>query len=379
MVGVYQLPEELGSVKIVIRNYYNGTLHVSWETQEDFGLGTKVTVSGDQISFQMETPEAMTVKLAVQKGHYSGTVCHGTEEIAVSGQVGPITAREDRIEKSTTKKRALIMYATITKNTEKIAKSFEESFRHYGWEVDLVRIVNQGRAPHDYSGYDVVCLGSPIIAGGPMMCVTKQFSLGGGTSLEENVAKNAEAGLDFNAGGVGLKGGPGGEKKPPEGPKPPAGAGPGKSEQGGARYAGGPAPHGVYQPLGIVFTTYGGGFYGSNEALATLEILKLYLELRSVKVVGRFGCCGREYGPAGVADGGKPMLMGGTIDPPVYYQDAEGLYHAGSFFFHTHMNDKPGERDLMKAKALVADLVEDYFYSHDGLRKDVASCYTTIS
>lgn len=212
-----------------------------------------------------------------------------------------------------------------------------------------------------------------------MMCVTKQFSLGGGTSLEENVAKNAEAGLDFNAGGVGLKGGPGGEKKPPEGPKPPAGAGPGKSEQGGARYAGGPAPHGVYQPLGIVFTTYGGGFYGSNEALATLEILKLYLELRSVKVVGRFGCCGREYGPAGVADGGKPMLMGGTIDPPVYYQDAEGLYHAGSFFFHTHMNDKPGERDLMKAKALVADLVEDYFYSHDGLRKAVASCYTTIS
>ncbi len=43
------------------------------------------------------------------------------------------------------------------------------------------------------------------------------------------------------------------------------------------------------------------------------------------------------------------------------------------------MNDKPAARDLMKAKAMVADLVEDYFYSHDGLRKDVASSYITIS
>lgn len=376
MTGVYRLPEELGSIKIAIRNYYNGTLHVSWETEQDFGVASEVSVDENRITFQLKMEDPLTIEFLVSGGSFSGTVRRGTEEISVSGTVDPITPQDDRMEKAAAKKRALIMYATITKNTEKIAKSFEESFRHYGWDVDLVRIVNQGRAPHDYSGYDVVCLGSPIIAGSPMMCVTKQFSLGGGTSLEENVAKNAEAGLDFNAGGVGLKGGPAGEKKTPEGHHAPQKAQPG---QGNARYAGGPAPHGVYQPLGIVFTTYGGGFYGSNEALATLEILKLYLELRSVKVVGRFGCCGREYGPAGVADGGKPMLMGGTIDPPVYYQDADGRYHAGSFFFHTHMNDKPAERDLMKAKALVADLVEDYFYSHDGLRKDVASSYITIS
>ncbi len=158
------------------------------------------------------------------------------------------------------------MYATITKNTERIAKSFEEEFQHYGWAVDMIRITNKSRAPHDYSHYDVICLGSPIIAGSPMMCITKQFSLGGGTNLEENVAKNAEAGLDFNAGGVGLKGGPPGEKEPKNssGPNKPG-------ETGAVRYAGGPAPHGVYQPLGIVFTTYGGGFYGSNEALATFK------------------------------------------------------------------------------------------------------------
>ena len=151
-------------------------------------------------------------------------------------------------------------------------------------------------------------------------------------------------------------------------------------DEGGLMYAGGPAPHGTYNPLGIVFTTYGGGFYGSNECLATLEVLKLYLELSSVKVVGKFACCGKEFGPAGLDDGVKPSLMGpGSIDDPVYYKDADGNYHAGSYFFHTHMNDKPCERDFQKARALVSDLVEDYFYSYDGIRKDVASQYISIS
>ena len=151
-------------------------------------------------------------------------------------------------------------------------------------------------------------------------------------------------------------------------------------DEGGLMYAGGPAPHGTYNPLGIVFTTYGGGFYGSNECLATLEVLKLYLELSSVKVVGKFACCGKEFGPAGLDDGVKPSLMGpGSIDDPVYSKDADGNYHAGSYFFHTHMNDKPCERDFQKARALVSDLVEDYFYSYDGIRKDVASQYISIS
>lgn len=380
MVGVYLLPTSCGHIKLIVRNYYTGNLHVSYETADSFGLASGVRVEDETMYLTLPEPEIMDLTIKRDGERFTGRAAHGGQLEDISGPVRSITPEDDRIAFSTAKKRALIMYATITKNTEKIAKSFEESFRFYGWEVDMVRLTNKGHAPHDYSDYDVVCLGSPIIAGSPMMCVTKQFSLGGGTSLEEDVAKNAEAGLDFNAGGVGLKGGPMGDKGPggPGGPAPTPGS-PGKKSEGSARYAGGPAPHGVYQPLGIVFTTYGGGFYGSNEALATLEILKLYLELKSVKVVGKFACCGREYGPAGVADGGKPQLMGGTIDPPVYYQDASGNYHAGSFFFHTHMNQKPAHRDLMKAKALVADLVEDYFYSHDGLRKNIASSYITIS
>ncbi|MBQ9268057.1 MAG: hypothetical protein IJ206_00920 [Oscillospiraceae bacterium] len=151
-------------------------------------------------------------------------------------------------------------------------------------------------------------------------------------------------------------------------------------DDGTVRWAGGPPAHGVHHPLGIIFTTYGGGCSGPEEAAGTLALLKLYLEQRNAKVIGTFACCGKEFGPAGIDDGGKPMVMGpGKLEPPVYYKDGNGSYHAGSFFFHTHMNSKPSPRDIMKAKALVADIVEDYFYSHDGIRKVLSSQYVSIS
>ena len=255
----------------------------------------------------------------------------------------------------------------------------------------MVRLMNA-------AGYDVVCLGSLIIAGSPTTAIIKGFSLGGGGELEDRITANAAAGKGFNEGGAGMPGeGPGGAGGPmsgpggpmpeggmPGGPMPEGGmpggpGGPGGGQgggEGGLRWAGAPAEHGVYRPLGIVFTTYGGGFYGSGEAQGTLAQLKLYLELSNIRVVGTFACCGKEYGPAGLKEGELPS---GVTEPPVYYKDADGLYHAGSFFFHTGMENKPAERDILKAKALVADLVEDYFYSHDGIRKDVWSTYTTIS
>jgi flavodoxin len=81
--------------------------------------------------------------------------------------------------------KALIIYATMTRNTEKIATWFKETFEHYNFETTMFRM----RAKADWKGmqdklyfddYDVVCLGSPIVAGSPLMIVTKALSLGGG-------------------------------------------------------------------------------------------------------------------------------------------------------------------------------------------------------
>ena len=38
------------------------------------------------------------------------------------------------------KKRGLIMYASVTGNTEKVAKAFAKAFENCGWSYDLVKI-----------------------------------------------------------------------------------------------------------------------------------------------------------------------------------------------------------------------------------------------
>ena len=39
-------------------------------------------------------------------------------------------------------RRALIMYATMTKNTEKVAVWFKETFEEYNWDVTFLKITN---------------------------------------------------------------------------------------------------------------------------------------------------------------------------------------------------------------------------------------------
>ena len=278
-------------------------------------------------------------------------------------------------------RRALILYATMTKNTEKIATWFKETFEYYKWEVTFIRLKNKMKLSEIqplvyFDDYDVVCLGSPIVAGYPLKVVNRLFSLGGETSLENDTAANIEKGSEFET--------PAGMAPPP----PDANAEPEELQwrRSGNR---GPYPGAIYQhqykPLGIVFTTYGGGFYGSDECTATLEALKLFLQLNNVAVVGRFACCGKEYGPAGLKPGQKPMFNNAEDGTPLpipeaeEYETADGKTFKATYFFHANMWDKPGPRDEMKAKALVADLVEDYFCTFNGERNMVGSQYFSIS
>lgn len=45
-----------------------------------------------------------------------------------------------------------------------------------------------------FDDYDVICLGSPIVAGYPLKIVSKLFSLGAHTGLEEQTAAAVEGG-----------------------------------------------------------------------------------------------------------------------------------------------------------------------------------------
>ena len=282
-------------------------------------------------------------------------------------------------------RRALILYATMTKNTEKIAEWFREMFEAYRWEVTMIRLKNNmdfdAVQPDVYfDDYDVACLGSPIVAGYPLKIVSKLFSLGAHSGLEENTTKNVEPGGSFQLPGPG---GPGGPGAAPDQPMKTADL---EWRRSGNR---GPFPGAIYkeqyQPLGIVFTTYGGGFYGSDECTATLEILKMFLQLNNVSVVGRFACCGKEFGPAGLQPGQKPMFYFNEDRTPaevpetITYQMEDGSEFPASYFFHAKMWEKPSQRDKVKAQALIADFVEDYFCTYNGERNMVGSQYISIS
>lgn len=279
-------------------------------------------------------------------------------------------------------RRALILYATMTRNTEKIAQWFKETFEEYQWEVTMLRLKNNMNLDEVqplvyFDDYDVICLGSPIVAGYPLKIVSKLFSLGAHSGLEEQTAATVEGGAK--------------EFTMPAGGPPPAGGEKAAPKELQWRRSGnrGPYPGAIYQnqfkPLGVVFTTYGGGFYGSDECTATLEILKLFLQLNNVAVVGRFACCGKEFGPAGLKPGEKPMFNNAEDGTPLpipdaeIYEKADGTTFNATYFFHARMWDKPGPRDEAKAKALIADLVEDYFCTFNGERNMVGSQYISIS
>ncbi len=137
MIGVYHIDGI--DAKIVARNYYDGTVHVSWENGTEFGIAEKVRAEGNTLAFTLPSPLSAEVELEISGQGYSGTV-NGSP---VSGNIAPITDEDDRIGKSVMKKKALILYATITKNTERIARAFAESFEYYGWEAELFRITNK--------------------------------------------------------------------------------------------------------------------------------------------------------------------------------------------------------------------------------------------
>ena len=63
MIGVYHISGI--DAKIIARNYYDGTIHVSWENGETFGIAEKVRTEGNKLSFILPEPVAAEVVLEI--------------------------------------------------------------------------------------------------------------------------------------------------------------------------------------------------------------------------------------------------------------------------------------------------------------------------
>lgn len=76
--------------------------------------------------------------------------------------------------------RALILYASSTGNTEKLALVFRDVLTEYGWGLDLVHLAEDTDLPSQgiyLDQYDLVLLGSPVISSSPSPLVARHLAL----------------------------------------------------------------------------------------------------------------------------------------------------------------------------------------------------------
>ena len=139
-----------------------------------------------------------------------------------------------------TSKKNLIIYASLSGNTKKVAEKIAETFERHGWENTLVQIDqnyrNIGSIP-DFDAFDFICVGSGVfwhIPFDPLLSIIRSATHR--TSYGKIVS----------------------------GPR-----------------------------LGLAFATYGGAHLGPKEALATLELLEIAFEHLGFQSFGRLAVPGR--------------------------------------------------------------------------------------
>jgi hypothetical protein len=257
-------------------------------------------------------------------------------------------------------KKSLIVYASVTGNTEKVAKRFKQVFEKkkapWGeWKCDIFKVNKNSykeTPPYHLDDYDFFCIGAPIWAGIPPLYLFDDHH-GALTPIMMPPMKPGE--------------GP---------PKMPEGWGPKK---------------------GIAFVTYGGQGQGPIEATAALSCLEIRLEGARVKCVGKFACCGGMWDepPVDRIASRFDWMVGDTTlaiarykenpnDPEFANLSKEdrklfdravketqafktGTQDAkkrgiGMRSWHYDYEHRPTERDLLKAEIFLSEILEDYYW-----------------
>jgi hypothetical protein len=192
-------------------------------------------------------------------------------------------------------KRSLILYASITGNTEKVALRFKKVFEKKNWECDILKIddktdIKQSASLFDCKKYDFICVGSYVHKSLP----SKQ--------LIDVMRNNPQSVHSF----------------------------PGLGQPDGSPRQ--PVVHkktilGPENKKGIVFVSYAGHEFGPIEAEPALALLKSEMDHLKFVCIGRFACPGKFGDPS-----------------QAWFKD---------------LNDRPHERDLLKAEIFLEEILEE--------------------
>ena len=159
-------------------------------------------------------------------------------------------------------KKGLILYQSMTGNTEKVALRFKKAFEKKGWECDMFKVdknMDVNNLPFNFEEYDFMCVGSGVYKALPGQEIVN--------ILFNYTHQTKRAGKIIRV-----------HRKITPGPK-----------------------------TGIVFVTYAGTHLGPKEAEPALSLLELNIEHLRFKCIGRF-CC-----PGGVGKRRTPGQWFGDI------------------------------------------------------------------
>ncbi len=263
--------------------------------------------------------------------------------------------------------KALILYASMTGNTELVAKQFQSTIEHYGWSVTAVKLepdTDLVGSQIFLDNYDLLLLGSPVISSAPSELVSKHLGL-----VEQDPPRLYTNPLFY----------PGSPFRPED------------------------------TPLGVVFATYSGETFGPHEALATLDIQQIYLEYLYIDVIGRFACPGKKLAKDLLEilaqelgtdlqtasnlvshyrqDPHAPQLQCCSEDAlalmhQLLYQQHARPQHTPGFIspgsWHWDLDTRPNARDLQKADIFLQEVLEGYFMG-ENLPKPTKSVFTSIA
>jgi len=216
----------------------------------------------------------------------------------LAGLKEALAAPEPESQKKKTSKRGLVMYASRTNNTVKVAERFKSTLERNGWQCDIFKIEQKGDPMafpyYNFNDYDLICLGSGInmhMAYEELFAVIRVPRYRGVPGVKEPVK------------------GTGGQ---------------------------GPVHEKIVLspdfPKCISFVTFGGLEFGPWEAQPALDLINVEMAHNRITPVGTFCCPGRFF-PYDV--------------PSAYYND---------------LTTRPSEKDLMGAERFIEQIIEDIGY-----------------
>lgn len=241
------------------------------------------------------------IKSTVSSGLVGATIFAGvTSALGASAPQGK--------QKKTTKK-SLIMYASHTNNTTKVAERFKSTFEINGWQCDIYKIDKDGdpgAIPYTITDYDLVCAGSGINLHSPYpeLIAAIRYPRYGFDPAKENMAPSTTPSTGEEKEKMGGKGAP---------------------------------VHGkiVFSPESnkcISFVTFGGLEFGPWEAQPALDWINVEMAHLGIEPVGTFCCPGR-FLPHDI--------------PAGYYDD---------------LTTRPNDKDLMRSELFIEQILEAIAY-----------------